>query len=662
MQDSRTILVTVVVLLAFLVTANPLWSQSEDEWRQDIDTLASVIERHHPKPWERISREDFMLHKEQIKISLSDWSREKIVVELMKFVASLRDGHTVIVLNNQADFNLWFPVRMERFHDGIFVIATDDFHQGLLRAKVLKIGNLEAAEAYRRVAEIVSMDSGTPACWRTANYLPNAVILKVLGIIQNEKRLDLEIADTQGATKSVELPSAPWRMQNNWIWNKTAAPTGNPVKTVYDDHLSQLPPYLARMIPEPTPYWFEYYPEQRLLFLQWNAVADWSQDPFSEFTGKVFRVFDENQKGIDKFVIDLRFNEGGNGYLLPPFVQEFVLRRDSLPRGKLFIITGGATFSAAPNFIGQMLKQSSVITVGDVAPGPLNWCSDVLDFVLPHSNLILNVSSMFWMTGHAMDKRGCYPPDVYLPQTYSDYVSWRDRPLEAIQANRVVPLKDILLKEGWVGFKAEFEKRTSLYPDVKYWFPYTHFDLVLIAYFDLLQAEKTHDALELVRFNSELYPSDLRSWYGLAEIAKQLDDVDLALKAYEKLLATEPNLAEIRSDHLNLVLRKSFRDYGIEGLAATFAELKNANPEQIDEHSLNVVGYGFLRNGKTAEAISIFTLNLKLFPAYANGYDSLGEAYLQAQDKENAIRAYQKALELDPQMKSAEEALGKLTE
>ncbi len=661
MQNSRPI-IAVVVLAALLTTAKPLWSQSEDEWRQDIDTLASVIERHHPKPWERIAREDFMLRKEQIKDNLADWSKEKIVVELMKLVASLRDGHTDIVLNNQVGFNLWFPVRMERFYDGIFVIATDLLHQELLGAEVLKIGNVEADEAYQQVAQIVSMDSGTGACWRTANYLPNAVILKVLGIVQNEKRLNLEITDARGTIKDAELPSAPWRMQNNWIWNKTAAPTGNPVKTIYDDHLSQLPPYLARMIPSRIPYWFAYYPEQKLLFLQWNAVTNWSQDPFSEFTRKVFRAFDENLKEIDKFVIDLRFNEGGNGYLLPPFVQEFILRRDYLPRGKLFIVAGGATFSAAPNFIGQMLKQTSVITVGDIAPGPLNWCSDVLSFVLPHSKLIFNVSSMFWMTGHPMDKRGCYPPDVYLPQTYSDYVSWRDKPLEAIQANQVVPLKDILLKEGWDTFKTEFEGRKALYPDVKSWFPYTHFDLVMTTYFDLLQAEKTHDALELARFNSEFYPGDLRSWYGLAETAKELGAVDVALNAYEKLLAMEPNMTEIRSDYLNLVLGKSFRERGIKGLAATFVEMKSANPEQIDESLLNVMGYGFLQNGEVAEAISIFKLNLELYPAYANGYDSLGEAYLQAQDKKSAIRAYRKALELDPQMKSAKEALGKLIE
>jgi tetratricopeptide (TPR) repeat protein len=591
--------VAILVLMTLLSTAMPLSSQSVDEWRQDVDTLAALIGRYHPKPWEKISREDFMLRKAQLKGNLGDWTREKTIVEMMKLVASLKDGHTGIVLNNKAGFNLWFPVRMERFPDGIFVIATDELHQGLLGTRILKIGNLQAEEAYRQVAQIVPMDSGTEVCWRTSNYIANAVALKALGIIQDDKRLDLEVANAQGVTESVELTSAPWRMRGNWMWNKAADPTTNTVKTIYDDHMSELPPYLARMIPNRIPYWFEFYPDRKLLFLQWNAVTDWNQDPFAEFTKKLFKTLDENKKDIDKFVIDMRFNEGGNGYLLPPFVQEFILRRDLLPRGKLFIITGSATFSAAPNFIGQMLKQTSAITVGDVAPGPLNWCSDVLDFELPNSNLILNVSSMFWMTGHAMDKRGCYPPHVYLSQTYKDYVSWKDGPLEAILANQVVPLKDILVEDGWVAFKAEFDRRKSVHPDVRSWFPYTHFDLVLTTYVDLLQAKKSNDALELARFTAELYPGDLRSWYGLAEVAKELDDIDLALGACERLLAMEPNMAEIRSTRLDLVLRRSYRDRGITGLAATFAELKASNPKDMNEGTLNAMGYGYLQSGKS---------------------------------------------------------------
>jgi cytochrome c-type biogenesis protein CcmH/NrfG len=50
----------------------------------------------------------------------------------------------------------------------------------------------------------------------------------------------------------------------------------------------------------------------------------------------------------------------------------------------------------------------------------------------------------------------------------------------------------------------------------------------------------------------------------------------------------------------------------------------------------------------TAAAIEIFKLNVAEYPNYANGYDSLGEAYLAAGDKKQAVVNYAKSLEHDP--------------
>jgi len=49
-----------------------------------------------------------------------------------------------------------------------------------------------------------------------------------------------------------------------------------------------------------------------------------------------------------------------------------------------------------------------------------------------------------------------------------------------------------------------------------------------------------------------------------------------------------------------------------------------------------------------------------LFPSAANAYDSLAETYLLKGDREAAIRNYQKALEIDPQLGSAKAALDRL--
>jgi tetratricopeptide (TPR) repeat protein len=658
---TRTSLKTIAIAaLALLIAAPGILCQTADQWRQDIDTLVGLIERHHPRPWARISQKDFLEQADDIKAKLPLWPPEKITVEVMRLAASLYDGHTEVLLNGQTRFNLWFPVRMERFYDGMFITACDATHPELLGSRVLRLGRLEAPDAYKKVADITTKDSEASASRLTSNYLSNAVVLKALDIIEDQKELPLEVVTAGNNQIKVALASDAWAMRNNWTWNLTAVPTKKKTVTIFDGCLDELSPYLSKMVPARIPYWFGFFPEKKLLFIQFNAVTDWGKDPFVDFTKRLFKSFDDNAGGIDKIVIDLRFNEGGNGYLLPPFLQEFIVRRDFLPRGKLYIITGRRTFSAATNLIGQILKYTNAITVGDISPGPLNWYSDTLDFRLPNSRLFVQISSMFWMEGHAMDSRGCYPPDYYLPETFKDFSSFTDRPLDAILAGAATPLKDILLVQGWAAFKAELDRRKARYPDIEKWFPYTHFDLVMAAYFNLLPSGKKNDALELLKFNAALYPRELRSWYGLAEVARSLDETNLAISAYETLLKMEPHIADARPAYRSLLLLKSFHDGGVKGLAAEFQKMKAAEPGDLNEHTLNAIGYELLQKGMAQEAVSVFALNVELFPEYANGFDSLGEVWLKIGDVDKARKAYEKALELDPGLDSAKKALEEL--
>lgn len=50
-----------------------------------------------------------------------------------------------------------------------------------------------------------------------------------------------------------------------------------------------------------------------------------------------------------------------------------------------------------------------------------------------------------------------------------------------------------------------------------------------------------------------------------------------------------------------------------------------------------------------------------MFPTSGNVHDSLGEAYKEAGDKERAVKAYAKSLELNPKNRNAVDRLSELT-
>ena len=75
------------------------------------------------------------------------------------------------------------------------------------------------------------------------------------------------------------------------------------------------------------------------------------------------------------------------------------------------------------------------------------------------------------------------------------------------------------------------------------------------------------------------------------------------------------------------------------------------------EGEMNLLGYRYLQDGKTKDAIQLFKLNTIAFPGAWNVYDSLGEAYLKDGQNDLAIKNYEKSLELNPKNENAKNVL-----
>ena len=95
---------------------------------------------------------------------------------------------------------------------------------------------------------------------------------------------------------------------------------------------------------------------------------------------------------------------------------------------------------------------------------------------------------------------------------------------------------------------------------------------------------------------------------------------------------------------------------------AAYKKIKDERPALpvVAENRLNNLGYELMRQGRVAEAITIFRANVELYPQSANVYDSLGEAYMTKGDKQLAIKNYKRSLELNPKNENAATMLKKL--
>ncbi len=103
----------------------------------------------------------------------------------------------------------------------------------------------------------------------------------------------------------------------------------------------------------------------------------------------------------------------------------------------------------------------------------------------------------------------------------------------------------------------------------------------------------------------------------------------------------KPSASLVRNaeiEQLKSFLKSSAEKWGYYGF-----EAHSILPEQ----RLNSLGYGLLGRQQSEKAIKVFKFMVELYPKSFNAHDSLAEGYLVTGDKDNAIKYYKLAVELN---------------
>ena len=135
-----------------------------------------------------------------------------------------------------------------------------------------------------------------------------------------------------------------------------------------------------------------------------------------------------------------------------------------------------------------------------------------------------------------------------------------------------------------------------------------------------------------------------------------LNAITLSIK---NILYNEPYSSPKQS--VALALLERINKDGLEAGLSHFENLIKMDSYKLSEGEMNSLGYQFLAENKTEEAIAIFKLNVKQFPESSNTYDSLGEAYLKTGNKDLALENYKIAHKLNPKNLNAKKIVEDLS-
>jgi len=398
----------------------------EEGWRYDLQLLSREVKRKAYLTFRGTSEAEFDTAFKRLSDAVPNLTDAQIAVEMMKLMRKVGDGHSGLLGGMRPEFLQTLPVQFYMFEEGLFIISADPKYKDLLGAQVLKFGDRTTNEVVKALDPLISRDN---AIWikQIAPYrLRHLPLLNALGLIPDAQKVSLTIRGVDNKERAVMLTTDT--SQPN-IWS--TLPNPKTWVNLAQGVPAPLPLYLKNMSSK---YWFEYLPEAKSVYFQFNGVRNDSKESLAAFSERLFKFIDENE--VEKLVIDMRWNNGGNTFLLMPLVHGLIKNDKINHRGKLFVIIGRRTYSAAQNASTFFERHTNAVFVGEPTGSSPNFVGEEDQLTLTYSKLMVNVSDLYWQSSHPQDHRTWIAPLIYVPPTFEAYRANRDTALEAILAYR----------------------------------------------------------------------------------------------------------------------------------------------------------------------------------------------------------------------------------
>lgn len=514
---------------------------------EDLRAAVRVLKQVHPSPFTRITEATFDEAADALARELPALAPKTAALRIGALVSLIGDGHTTLGLGAPVfASDTTFPIRVERFADGLFVTAVRPADAALLGARVARINGIEWAAFWDRLATIASGDN----VWSRMADLPLRLtrpeLVAGLGLGDLDT-LHLDVVTRGGADLRAGIPAVPVPFSPGWYGAGFAGPGGATMSLPEGDAGSWALSYKHPA----APYWFE--KQGGTVYARINQLNDGQGAPaLAAFWNDVLAAVDATPDA--RLVIDLRNNRGGNNAFARTFVDEIASRPGVNQRGRLFVLMGRRTFSAAMNFVSQLEDRTDATFVGEPAGGAPAHFGDAAAVTLPRSGLTLFVSTIPWTTGVSpRDVREHMEPALPAAVTSKDFFAGRDPALDAVA--RYQPgdiLSDAMLAAHRTGgidaAVAVYRERRAASASSD---PWSSDVQQLLAFGEALIAARAEgrDIFRVYTLATETYPASPDAWAAQGRVLAFVRQWRAAEKAYARVLELRPAQPLVRRLH-----------------------------------------------------------------------------------------------------------------
>lgn len=444
MNKLLKILITVLIIgliIGLLVTWNSIedyfilskrFEKTENRieaWHQDLNYLKNDYLKVD-RSFDDNAKKSFISEVESIDDNLDSLTDNEVIVRIMHAVALANNAHS------QVNYR-YLPrigIIVSWFKEGLFVTKTSYSKRHHLGKQIIKVNHLTVDEIVSGFSEYIPGNT-----YNKKISIPNLIIRpdfwNGLNKQYSSNQLIIEMIDSFGQR---EIDTFGIEPINSTLINLYWIDKPDSIFIKYEKSFDSLPLYLS------SPYKSAIYKKLNddLVYVQLNSSSD-KGISFSDFSSELNEFFLLNS--FENIVLDIRLNGGGN-YNLTKNIANQIKQEISENQGRLFLITGNQTGSAAINLAASLKSQlqKRIIIIGEPIGDDLLFWAEPKIFKLPNSQLQISASRY----QHDLKNGRFIPFKTYWGNLFSDYESNEldiDIPVE-VSINDYIAYKDPVME------------------------------------------------------------------------------------------------------------------------------------------------------------------------------------------------------------------------
>jgi hypothetical protein len=377
---------------------------NKKEWIEDLNYFVSKIEELHPNPYRNYDKEAFYEKLEIIKNQDSDLSKSSMIKVIAYLTSLLNDAHTCVMLSS---FNKKVPISFSIMEDKLYIVNIKESNSDALYKEVLFINDIPTNDFLSKLDSYISYETTAYRDFKRCELLNNPYVLECYELINSD--IYSISYDNNGQIEDINF-------------NYKEDSYENLVIPISDKK-----------------YDYKVIEDYNTLYIRYTSCKEEDNYSMQEFANDIDNIIN---KGINKVIVDIRNNQGGDSLVIKPLIKVLEQFKDK----ELITLVNGGTFSSGM-FSLVDLKNIGSIIMGSETGGPTGpRFGNNAKLVLPNSSvrficstkkfiIIEQDNKLIITTEGDFNTKPNFPmesfiPDIKIEPTIIDLINGKDTLLE----------------------------------------------------------------------------------------------------------------------------------------------------------------------------------------------------------------------------------------